>query len=233
MRKIYTMVLLVSIGLLQAQVGINTDDPQSTLDVNGDVIIRTVEVAAPNSNYDFLVHNNSTNEVQKVNGNFSMTGVNTTLAKAVERNGVTLLSATGFAGWQKINFDPANVKIDSGGNFTASNDFYTVPSNGIYRINYDFRYGNGVLLSVLNFSGTPSIGILKHTGGSYTVLDEKKFSGTSIPLLVSAMLTATNIDGVYKLTAGDRLSFEVNAGGMALGLLSSSSASAVIYKISD
>lgn len=84
------------------------------------------------------------------------------------------MSATGFAGWQKINFDPANVKIDSGGNFTASNDFYTVPSNGIYRINYDFRYGNGVLLSVLNFSGTPSIGILKHTGGSYTVLDEKK-----------------------------------------------------------
>lgn len=83
MRKIYTMVLLVSIGLLQAQVGINTDDPQSTLDVNGGVIIRTVKVAAPNSNYDFLVHNNSTNEVQKVNGNFSMTGVNTTLAKAV------------------------------------------------------------------------------------------------------------------------------------------------------
>lgn len=79
MRKIYTMVLLVSIGLLQAQVGINTDDPQSTLDVNGDVIIRTVEVAAPNSNYDFLVHNNSTNEVQKVNGNFSMTVVLTLL----------------------------------------------------------------------------------------------------------------------------------------------------------
>lgn len=233
MKKIYIVVLLSVIGALQAQVGINTDDPQSTLDVNGNVIIRTVDAAAASSNYDFLVRNTSTNEVQKVNGNFSMSGVNTTISKAVAKSGVTLLSGTLFAGWQKINFDPADVTINPGANFTATNDFYTVPSSGIYRINYDFQYGTGVLLSAMNFSGTPKIGILKHTGGSYTVLDEKKFSGVSVPLLASVLISSTGIDSVYQLNAGDILSFELNAGGLALGLLSSSSASAVIYKISD
>lgn len=233
MKKMYALLALFSTALLSAQVGINTTAPQATLDVNGNVIIRTVDAAAANSNYDFLVHNNSTNEVQKVNGNFSMTGTNTSLAKAVEKNGITLLSATGFAGWQKINFAATNVTINPGSNFTASNDFYTVPTTGIYRINYDFRYGTGILLSILNFSGTPSIGILKHTGGSYTVLDQKKFSAASIPLLASALLSTTSIDSIYKLNAGDQLSFEVNNGGLALGLLSSSSASAIVYKISD
>ena len=41
--------------------------------------MRTVDAAATNSNCDFLVHNNSTNEVQKVNGNFLMSGSNASL----------------------------------------------------------------------------------------------------------------------------------------------------------
>ena len=237
MKKMYALLALSSTILLTAQVGqvgINTTDPQATLDVNGNVIIRTVDVASSSSNYDFLVHNNSTNEVQKINGNLTSSSPQNTIAKGVTENGVSLFSGTLFAGWQKIDFAPGNVPINQGAHFNASTDFYTVPSNGIYEINYQFRYGSGVQASLLNFSGVPSIGILRHpTSGPYTVLDSRKFSGVSVPLLLSIIVSDTGINSVYQLNAGDRLSFEVNAGGLALGLLGSSHAEFVIKKISD
>ena len=234
MRKIYALLALSSTVLFYAQVGINTTDPQSTLDVNGNVIIRTVDPATASSTYDFLVRDNTTNEVQKVNGNLTAIAPEKTISKGVERNGVTLLSGSLFAGWQKINFSPANIPINQGANFNASTDFYTIPSNGIYEIHYQFRYGSGVQASLFNFSGVPSIGILRHpTSGPYTVLDSRKFSGVSVPLLLSIIVSDTAINSVYQLSAGDRLSFEVNAGGLALDLLGSSHAEFVIKKISD
>ena len=233
MKKIYALGLLASVGLMNAQVGINTDDPKATLDVNGNVVIRTVKPAAAGATYDFLVHNNTTNEVQKFNGNFSSTGVNSTIAKAVDKDNITLLDGTLFAGWQKIKFSPGDLEINGGGHFSAANDYYTVPVDGIYRINYEFRYGNGLQISALNFNGEPAIGVLKHSGATYTVLDSRKFSRAGLPVVGSVILSSTTIDNVYQLTAGEKLSFEVRTGGLNLGMLTSSYASAVIYKISD
>lgn len=110
---------------------------------------------------------------------------------------------------------------------------YVVPSSGIYAVNYEFRYGDGVILQVLNIGGTPSIGILRQTGAGYTVLDQKTFSGANIPLVASILISQSSINSVYRLTAGDRLSFEVLEGGLALSLLSDSRATVSIYKISD
>ena len=174
MKKIYGFFTILSVSYLQAQVGINTTNPQSTLDVNGNVIIRTVDSAATSSTYDFLVHNTVTKEIQKVNGNFNSTAPIKTISKGTEKNGITLLSGSLFAGWQKINFASDNIPINEGNHFDSEDDFYIVPSNGIYQIDYSFRYGSGVIASLL---GNTKIGILKHVGSSYTVLDERKFSG--------------------------------------------------------
>lgn len=234
MKKMYALLAISSTVLLYAQVGINTTDPQSTLDVNGNVIIRTVDPATVSSAYDFLVHDNATNEVHKINGNLAPVTAEKTISKGVERNGVSLLSGSLFAGWRKINFASANIPINQGANFDAATDFYTIPSTGVYEINYQFKYGSGVLASLLNFGGVPSIGILRHpTSGPYNVLDSRKFSGVSVPLALSLIVSETSIDSVYQLTAGDRLSFELNSGGLSLGLLSSSHAEFVIKKISN
>ncbi len=233
MKKIYVFSSIIAFSLIHAQVGINTDDPKATFDVNGNVMIRTVDTATPSSSYDFLVRDNATNEVQKVPGNFSTGAVNASLVKVEDRNGITLIDGTMFAGWEKIDFSPASVKIDDGNNFTVSNDFYTVPTSGIYEISYEFRYGTGVVVSALNFSGTESIGILKHNGGNYTVLDERRFAGASIPVVTSIIISDTSINSVYRLAAGDQLSFEVNRGGLNLTLLNRSFASVNIRKIAD
>lgn len=234
MKKVSTIIGIFLFQLCFSQVGINTTTPQATLDVNGNLIVRTVNSATPAVTYDFLVHNNSTKEVEKFSGNFT-TGstANTTIAKVADSDGISLLSGSLFAGWRKINFSASNISINPGNNFSATSDFYTVPSNGIYKIVFEFRYGTGVLASLLNFNGTPSIGILKHTGGTYTVLDSRKFSGVSVPLLASIIVSNTSIDSIYQLSAGDQLSFEVNDGGLSLNLLSSSYATFYVQKISD
>ena len=233
MKKHYYLLAVIVPIFSFAQVGINTTTPLATLDVNGNLIVRTVNTTAPDTTYNFLVQNQTTKEVEKITGNLGTVSANSTIAKAVEENGVSLLSGSLFAGWQKIDFGPGHVNINPGNNFSAATDFYTVPATGIYQINYEFRYGNGVLLSALNFSGTPSIGILNHSGGSYTVLDKRKFSGANVPFLVSLLISNSSINSIYQLTAGDQLSFEVNAGGLGMGALSSSYATFSIRKISD
>lgn len=233
MKMNITLMMMLTCFLSNAQVGINTTEPQATLDVNGNIIIRQLDPAPVSGSYDFLVLNQTTKEVEKVSGNIGSQNVNTTMAKAVEADGVSLLSGTLFAGWQKINFDSGNIPINPGSNFSATTDFYTVPSSGVYVVNYEFRYGSGVMLSALNFSGIPSIGILSHNSSGYTVLEQKKFSGVSVPLLASIIISDAGINTMYQLTAGEQLSFELNAGGLALGLLGSSYATVSIYKISD
>lgn len=236
MKTYIILMVLFSSFFINAQVGINTTDPQATLDINGNLVIRTAPITTAMANYDFLVINSVSNEVQRLNGNLGTSVSNpfsATMVKAVEENGISLLDGTLFAGWQKINFGPGHIPINPGSNFDSITDHYTVPSDGIYEVNYEVRYGTGVMLSALNFGGTPSIGILKHTGSGYTVLDERKFSGATVPLLVSILVSSTQIDNMYQLASGDKLSFEMNAGGLTLGLLSSSYASVVIRKISD
>ncbi|AYO57622.1 hypothetical protein CO230_05495 [Chryseobacterium sp. 6424] len=214
-----------------AQVGINTETPGATLDVNGNLIIRQVDPATAASNYNFLVVNSTTAEVEQISGSNTPPAVNTTIARLDEENNLSLLNVSGFNGWRRIDFATADINVSN--NFDLTDDVYVVPSSGIYAVNYEFRYGDGVILQVLNIGGAPSIGILRQTGAGYTVLDQKTFSGANIPLVASILISQSTINSVYRLTAGDRLSFEVLEGGLALSLLSDSRATVSIYKISD
>jgi len=237
-KNYYLSIFIFCSSVVTAQVGINTTNPEATLDVNGDIIIRQVGNANSSANYDFLVVDPTTHKVDKVNGNLSGSSgsnVNSTMAKAIEDEGLSLLDGSLFAGWQKIDFGSGHIPINPGGHFSAADDIYTVPSDGVYVINFDVRYGSGVMLAALNFSGIPSIGILKHSSdmSSYTVMDKKKFSGASVSFLASIIISNTSIDSIYRLSKNDKLSFEINAGGLALNLLSDSSARVYIYKISD
>lgn len=211
------------------KVGINTISPKANLDINGNLMIQTVPASDLANTYDFLVVDPTTNEVQKVNGNFDK---NMTIAKGVTSSGLSLLGTAGS--WQKINFDPINdLLINRSSTFEATtDDSYIVPSNGIYQVDYDVLYGDGVQLSALNFTGTPSIGIMKTTGGITTPLDTQKFSGAGIGI-VKILISKASINTVYELVAGDKLSFQMNSGGLTLSLLSTSKAEFVVRKISD
>lgn len=230
MRNYFTFLLVLCFSLSFAQnVGINTTTPEATLDVNGNVMIETVPAAPESATYDFMVSNSTTKEVQKRTGNFA-SATNTTISKAVATAGISLLGLSLFGGWQQINFAPANVSLNTG-TFDAATDFYNVPSNGVYEITYYVRYGTGVQAALLG--GDVKIGLLRQTPALVnSVLDERLFAGINL-LVGNITISSSEINSVYALNAGDKISFAIDRGGIALGLLGSSYASFVVKKISD
>ncbi|WP_396177100.1 hypothetical protein [Flavobacterium sp.] len=231
MKNYFTLVFLFSFTLHFAQnVGINTNTPAATLDINGNAMIKTVPNAAAAAHYDFMVSNPTTEEVQKLNGNFA-SATNTTITKAADTDGFSVLTLELAGGYQEIDFAPGTVSINPGNHFDASTDTYTVPSDGIYEIFYYFRFGTGIQASLL--STLPRIGILKTTGVTTTLLDNKAFTGVNL-VVANLTITSSDINSVYALAAGDKISFGFNKGSLvSLGLLGSSRAEFVIKKISN
>lgn len=224
--------------LCAAQVGINTITPEATLDINGDLIVRNVADAASAPSYDYLVRNSTTNVVEKVSGNLGTTTTNNTIAKASKSSTTGLLGTSFYSGYNRIDFSTGDIDIDKGSNFNSADDTYTVPTTGVYAVDFDYQYGNGVELQLLSFSGNPRVAILKQDGATYSVVDSRIFSGANISLPLgigafSVVISKSQINSLYELNAGDVLSFEVLLGGIALNVLGQASTSVSIYKISD
>lgn len=229
MRNFYTLTVLLFCFYANAQnVGINTTEPKAALDVNGNLVVRTVDNAAVANTYDYLVVNPTTKEVQKRNGNFD---TNLSIAKASLSNSTSLLSVGLFNGYNKIQFNTA--EINAGSYYSTSSFDYTVPSTGIYEINFYFRYGTGLQAALL--SGDVTVGILKEDVSTSIIapLDKRKFAGVNLAVLINVTISTSEINSVYKLNAGDKISFGVNKGTLNLGLLGSSAAEFVIKKISN
>lgn len=64
MKKKFTNALFVMFSMITlAQVGIKTSDPKSTLDVNGNTMIRQVPKTTTLSGYEIMALNQSNSEV--------------------------------------------------------------------------------------------------------------------------------------------------------------------------
>jgi hypothetical protein len=211
-------------------VGINTTTPEKELDINGELKIRTIkEETALTGNEKILIVHKTEKVIKEIDPNLLQT--NTSVLAAKKEGNLTLLNLSFdiYNTWKIVNFQSNDITTGNNSNF--SNATYTVPSTGVYKIGYYFRYGNGIQATLL--STQPLIGILKTTGNTLSVLDSREFQGISIPLLLSLNLTENNIDYIYPLQADDKLVFGINTGGISLGLLNESSASVYIYKISN
>lgn len=140
----------------------------------------------------------------------------------------------------------ADVDITSGQITTTPTDsYYTVPSSGIYQINYSYRTGQGLRLELLG-ANRPGLIITKTASGAAattaTTIDYRYFGGVNLvalsglPLiggltLANLALTQGQISHIYQFTTGDRIRFGIVTGGLAAGVLTDSSAEISIYKI--
>lgn len=133
----------------------------------------------------------------------------------------------------------------STGPTVPGDSYYTVPSTGVYHIDYSYRTGQGLRLEVLG-AQRPGLVILKSpTGGSpstATPIDYRYFGGISlgnltIPVinvtvaLANLALTQGQISHIYQFNAGERIRFGVLQGGLGLDVLTDASAELAIYKI--
>lgn len=217
-----------------SQVGINTNNPQATLDVNGNMKIRVIPETPTLPGYKIMAVNEGSFEVTNVSPSLFSSSNNGTVSKASSSAGLSLLSLdVGLFNnsWNIVKFE--NVEINSTNYTTTTADFYyTVPSAGKYFISYHFKNNTALSLSIAT---NAQIGILRTpTTGNSVLIDSRNLNAIGIALVGNYYFE--NIDSVYQLQAGDKIRFVYNKGGLVnlgLGLLSNSSGSNIIYKVSD
>lgn len=243
--KIYCAILsLIAISTF-SQVGIGTADPKAMLDINGTIKIRSTPAAPALPGYQLLaVNDNSGGDfmVAQVNPQlvidaalnaFNTTNVNASAFAAKKTAGLSLLSLTLFSTWRQVNFTNADKTVGATGLLSDTDYSYTVPSGGLYAVGYYFRYGSGLQASLFT-GGTPGIGIIKNTGGTFSVLDTREFNGINLAAVINITLTESNITSLYRLQTGDKLYFGLtNSGVLNATLLGTSNASFYIYRISN
>lgn len=219
--------------LKNGQVGIgingqdNTAKPTEMLDVgSGNVKVRSLPANAGGAT-DKVVVVDTGGVLKSVDrSSLSSGGTNSTMYSGRLDSGFSLLDVGLFNSWKTLNFSNAEVGA------ALTNGQYIVPSDGVYQIGYSVRIGTGLQASLL--SDSPKIGLLRTLSGTSTdsILAEREFTGVNL-LVANLTITDGTLTGIYRLEAGDKISFGLLQGGISLGLLTSSKASAYIYKISD
>lgn len=230
-------VFFVLTNISQAQVGINTSDPKSTLDINGNLKIRNVtSVTSVNSNQTILLRDKTSTtgdfEIKEISSDLLVVA-NASAYYASKSGSWSLLDLGLGTFWSKINLTGASdTKVGNPALFNTG--VYTAPQAGIYTISYEFQFPAGVNLEAL---GSKRLGIIKN--GS-TIWDEKIFDGVRVSILgvtlASVPVTSTSLTSLVRLAAGDTITFAVNVSGLLpidITLLNSAKVSLYIYKISN
>lgn len=224
-------------------VGINTTTPQATLDVNGNLKIRQAPTAASTTGYQILAINQSAGgdfEVSQLNPQLiadlatqgGTSGVASSVYAARKTAGVTLVSATVFpSGFRSVNFVNAERTVGSSAVFSDTDNTYIVPSTGVYAMGFTFRYGTGLQGALL--TNAPGVGIVRTRNAVSTLIDSRSFSGANLGIL-SLTISESNVNSLYPLQAGDKISFGLTGSSLLDGnILGTSTGSFYIYKVSN
>lgn len=236
-KKFYILVVLVFTTILNAQVGVNTSDPKSTLDVNGNLKIRTVTaLSSLNTNHTILVRDQTSStgdfEIKEVASAYFMPG-NSSAYYATKTGSGSLVDLGLGSSWSRVNLTgTSDTKLGSQALFTSG--VYTAPQTGVYAVTYEYQFNAGVNLEAL---GGKKLGLIKNGN---IIWDEKLFDGVRVSLLgitlASVPVTSTTLTSLVQLNTNDTLTFAVNVSGLLpidLTLLNSGKVNIYIYKISN
>jgi len=237
--RIFILVISLFSNIILAQVGINTTDPKATLDINGDLKIRTLNTVNTilTTEQVILLRDKSTAGAFVVKEVRADVLLDSHAYYASKSGSWSLLALALGSSWYKINITGANdTKVGRQSLFTDG--VYTAPQKGVYAINYEFQMASGVNLELL---GGKKLGIIKN---NTIVWDEKIFDGIRISLdlglttltIAAIPVTSTSLTSMVQLNAGETITFAVNTSGVLpvnLGVLTSGKVNINIYKISS
>lgn len=228
--RYYYIIILILVNLpLYSQVGVGTEDPQATLDLNGNMKIRTVDEASTlNDSLKFLVRDISSTgdyEVKEVSGeNFFNSA---SIFSAQNDGDWNLLSATVLSSWRAIDLTGADTRI--GDSSLLNNGVYTAPQSGIYKIHFEVQMESGISLSVF---GGKSLALIKN--GS-SIWERKYFDAVRASVLVTTIaaipVTSTSLHTLIELEKDDTVTFAMSSGLLDASVLGDAKVSLQIYKI--
>ena len=230
-KQFYFFGLILLATLTRAQVGINTTDPKSTLDINGNLIIRNVpNVDTVTADHTILIRDISANGEREIKEISSDRFFHSNTAYYATKNGAwSLLNLSIGGDWKKLNLTgDSDTKL---GNPELFKDgVYKASKPGIYAVSYQLQLESGVNLELL---GGKKLGLLKND----EIWEEKAFDGVRLSIafinIASLPITSSGIQSIVSLNTGDTITFAVNTNGLAdLGLLTNAKVNLYVYRIS-
>lgn len=207
----------------KSQVGINTQDPKATLDVNGDVMIRKVDTLTVSESASKILVLNNNNVVNQIDASYLLNS--NIIVKGVGGVGFSLLSVSLLNGWLRVSFP--TLEIDDGNNYDLSQQEFTAPTAGVYNVYYFLE-----MASLLSGS-TTGIGIFKidNISGAITLLCEESFANVNV-LGIGVSPPTRSTQTIVKLNKGDKITFGMRGVVLAnISLLANSNAHFSILKV--
>ncbi|REC60406.1 hypothetical protein DRF65_21345 [Chryseobacterium pennae] len=179
MKKKLSLLGLMISGLFLAQIGINTDTPTKTLDVNGSTRVRNLTGAATNNSTLFP------NSVVVTTSDGTLTNT----------NALNILYSSGIYRWSDSNSNWSNIRT---GNKEARLDFIGRASvSGLPAITFSIIYQLGTPITiiqnpVLSAGGTATITNITNNSFTLTINSSQVFN-----------FTFTTVNGLTAINAGN------------------------------
>lgn len=208
MEKKFTLLLLIFISnLLVAQVGIGTTDPTSTLDVNGNLRVRTLPAYnSEAATKDSVLVADGLGNIKRVTAKQIYDNTIKTLIKGSFASSAPL-SLSILSGSAKIPFDFSEFDVNN--EFNTSTNSFTPKQDGIYEISVQIK-SSGTLAVSTNFG----VSVLKNG----VIINRSNFPNVGI-LGINATPPIRTLSTLVQLTTTDVISFRANSDLVSVSIL--------------
>lgn len=210
MKKLVLLYFIFYLTPFFAQVGIDTTLPTASLDVNGNLRVRTL-TSTPNNSAakDSILVSDNLGNIKRVS---SKTVIESHLKTFIKGSfsGSTDISLTLASGTKKIPFNLE--EFDENDEFNTTTNTFTATQSGIYAINVAIKTTSSISIA-LDFG----VAILKNG----TVINRNSFANIGV-LGINVTPPVRSVQTLVSLNSGDTINFNIicNIASLSLDLLS-------------
>ena len=211
MNKTTSILFFLFFNFTQSQVGIGTTNPTRTLDVNGDLRIRstlltTNETAAKDS---ILVVDNNGNSKRVTSKNVVNSYIKSFVKGYFSSSSTINYSLT--AGRVKLTFNASDFDMNS--EFNTTTNTFTAKQAGIYSVSVQIKANSTFVGATNNF------GVAISKNG--TIINRSNYANISV-LSINVTPPTRQVDALIQLNINDTITFEVISDLATVGILGNS-----------
>lgn len=207
--SLLTLLALICVStFVNAQIGVGTTEPTATLDINGDVRIRSIsEETIVDIAKDSVLVLSRNGLVNRISSKKVIESALKTTAKANFTTGGSTVSLSILSGSAIIPFD--NEEFDTNEEYDTTTYTYTAKQDGIYDIYAQIKASSGISVAT-NFG----LSITKNG----TVIAENSSANVEV-LGANISSPIRNVQTLLQLSENDTVTFEITTSLLSVNLL--------------